>query len=337
MGLRDLIATFYESFVKRLKFKEKVFLGEMDISELVRAEFKECFYGAKFLENLLCHRKVLKLAENLDIKKYLYTFEGYAWERMSIMGLKSHKNDIEIIGFQHAFVSKNSFRYFPGERERDILPLPDKIVTMGQITKEILQRFGHYPNLNIVEGCALRQERTLQLDKIPRGEKKNIFIPLTIAVDDTVRVINFIYEAGLGSYPYKIFLRFHPLTPRKKVIAQLKNPLPENFIISDTAFLADEFQRCGVVLYTWTTVCLEAVLVGLPVIYLDINAPLNVDPLFDLSHLKESVGSPGELLDKINGLLNLNQSNFEKLYHDSREYIRRYLYPVTDSAMNCFY
>jgi len=335
-SIKDVAKTLWESLTCGVNMKKEVFFEGIDITALLRYELDQYSANAQFYVNLLSYHKLLAVLRHIQFEKYLYTFENYGWEKLGIMCLRKHKPQVRITAFQHAFISKNSFRYFPGAREGQIMPLPDKIVTMGKITKEILEKFGDYSTTQLIEGCALRQEKTVNLPRIPRTGKKDIFVPLTITVEDTVKVLNFLCEAGLGNSTFSIFLRFHPITPRKKVFAQIDFSLPKNFIISDGVSLEEEFKRSGVVLYTWTTVCLEALLVGLPVIYLDINYPLNVDPLFDLPYLKRTVSKAEELLDEISALLALNQERYEQEYHQSRKYIEQYFYPVTAQNLKVF-
>lgn len=335
-SIKDVAKALWESLVCGVNMKKEVFFEGINITALLYYELNQYFANAQFYVNLLSYHKLSAVLRHIQFEKYLYTFENYGWEKLGIMCLRKHKPQVRITAFQHAFISKNSFRYFPGAGEGQIMPLPDKIITMGKITKEILKKFGDYSTVQLVEGCALRQEKTIDLPRIPRTGKKDIFVPLTITVEDTVKVLNFLYEAGLGNSSFSVFLRFHPITPRKKVFAQIDFSLPKNFIISDGVSLEEEFKRSGVVLYTWTTVCLEAVLVGLPVIYLDINYPLNVDPLFDLPYLRRTVSKAEGLLEEISALLTLGQERYEQEYRQSRNYIEQYFYPVNTRNLKVF-
>ena len=44
--------------------------------------------------------------------------------------------------------------------------------------------------------------------------------------------------------------------------------------------IIEELSEADGVIYTWTTVAVEALKLGLPVIYLDILTPMYVDPIF---------------------------------------------------------
>ena len=87
------------------------------------------------------------------------------------------------------------------------------------------------------------------------------------------------------------------------------------------------------VLYTWTTVAVEALRLGLPVIYLDVLNPMYVDPLFECNALKNSVKKPNELLSAINDFYNMDDKSFYMEQQVAQEYLREYFYPVTEENL----
>ena len=332
----DILSCIFATYFRRPRIKGRVSLEGEDITHLIGDELSKDICTTSFFSSLTQFYCCKRLAQAIPIERFIYTFENYAWEKMSILGLKEVDPNIKTVGFQHAFISKNSFKYFPGNGEENIMPLPLKIVNLGRRTKEIMQSFGNFPKGIFSPGCALRQEYLFNLDTLPQNSSKDIFVPLTITVEDTVKVFRFIFSAGLGDYPGKVYFRFHPATDKEKVFDGLGFKLPSNFIISDNPPISEEFKRCRVVLYTWTTVCLEALKMGRPVIYLDVNYPLEVDPLFECNHLKSSCREPKELKDEINRLNNMDEEAFKTELDKVKDYINEYFIPVTDYGMNIF-
>jgi len=330
--VRSLLATIFRrpSVSKNISFRGK------NIFYLIADELLRDITTTSFFNALIEYYSCQRLAENVSIKKFIHTFENYTWEKMSILGLKSQNQDIATIGFQHAFISRNSFKYFPGVAEQSIAPFPNKIVTMGKRTQEIMKNFGNYPEEIFSTGCALRQEYLFKLPALPRNVGGGIFIPLTITIEDTVKVLKFIFEAGLGQLPDKIYLRFHPAIQIEKALKRINFSLPNNFIISDNPPVHKELERCSVVLYTFTTVCLEALKMGRPVIYLDVNYPLELDPLFEYSGLKSTCRNPAELKGKIETFRRMDESIFTKELNKANNYLNEYFGQVNDQALNVF-
>jgi len=148
--------------------------------------------------------------------------------------------------------------------------------------------------------------------------------------------LKFIFEAGLGQLPDKIYLRFHPAIQIEKALKRINFSLPNNFIISDNPPVHKELERCSVVLYTFTTVCLEALKMGRPVIYLDVNYPLELDPLFEYSGLKSTCRNPAELKGKIETFRRMDESIFTKELNKANNYLNEYFGQVNDQALNVF-
>lgn len=332
----DICRCLFLTCFKRPSIKRRVFFYGNDITHLISAELLRDMLPTNFFTSLIQHYCCLRLVESVSVERFIYTFENYAWEKMSISGLRRISSSIKIIGFQHAFISKNSFKYFPGAGESEISPLPDKIVTIGKQTQKIMNRLGNYPDGIFSAGCALRQEYLFRVEPLARSVNRAIFVPLTITVEDTVKVFCFLFESGLGQSPEKIYLRFHPATPVKAVLKELHFSLPDNFIISENPSIYAEMERCSVVLYTWTTVCLEALKMGRPVIYLDVNYPLEMDPLFECNHLRDACREPGDLIEKINKIRNLNDEKFKEESNKAREYLSEYFMPVSEENLSAF-
>ena len=332
----DILRCLVNTYFRRPLVKRPVFFENLDITHIISFELSLDMAEGFFFNSLIQYYSCIRLAEFISIERFIYTFENYAWEKMSILGLRRQNSNIRIIGFQHAFISRNSFKYFPGSGEDKIMPLPDRIITLGEQTKEIMKRFGNYPEAIFFTGCALRQEYLFNLNVLPRGDGGGIFVPMTITIEDTVKVIRFLLVAGLDEAPEKVYLRFHPGTPVRSVIDALGFNVPDNFIISDNPPMPEEIKRCSVVLYTWTTVCLEALKMGRPVIYLDVNYPLEVDPLFECTHLKDSCRYPQELLHKIDKIRKIDDKTFNTELAKSEEYLAEYFYPVNEEYLSAF-
>ena len=99
----------------------------------------------------------------------------------------------------------------------------------------------------------------------------------------------------------------------------------------------EELSTTDIVLYTWTTIAVEALKLGLPIIYLDILNPMYVDPLFECSYLKRTVSKPYELLQNIDALYNMSDLEFYKEQELAQSYLKEYFYPVTEKNLKPFF
>ncbi|MDP8230784.1 MAG: hypothetical protein P9L93_06765 [Candidatus Gorgyraea atricola] len=333
----DIFKCVFNVYFKRPSIKGNIFFCDCNVKFLVFEELLQDMNGTRFFDALLQYYSCTSLTRSIRIERFIYTFENYAWEKMSILGLRYGDPNIKVLGFQHAFVSKNSFKYFPGFIERDRMPLPNKIITMGRRTLDIMNRLGCYPDNIFSVGCALRQNYLSPSKLLPRRTTRDIFVALTITVEDAVKVLRFLFDSGLGKYPEKLYIRFHPATCVNEVMKDLGFKMPSNFIISNNLSVTEEIERCGVILYTWTTVCLEALKMGCPAIYLDVNYPLEVDPLFECnSKIKDSCSNPAELRTRINKILNIDDNLFYEELRKTQDYLKDYFVPVSEDNMKIF-
>lgn len=332
----DVSRSLFASYFLRPTINWPVFFNRRDITLIISAELRKDITNTRFFAALIQYYSSLRLARNVPIERFIYTFENYAWEKLSIMGLRQGRKGVKIVGFQHAFIPKNNFSYFPGKAELGTMPFPDTIITMGKRTEDIMKRSGSYPKDIFTTGCALRQDYLTRAGILPRQTNKDVFVPLTITVEDTARALKFLLESDLPDRPGKVYLRFHPATSIDKVMRRVARPLPGNFAISENPPIEEELKRCSVVLYTWTTVCLEAVKMGRPAIYMDVNFPFEVDPLFECPYLKRSVSSPKDLAPMIDGICGMDESSFREELAGAQDYLKTYFSPVTQQGMDEF-
>lgn len=321
---------------KKVKLTERVLFNNLDMTKLYETEISKGYFNAGYYKNILRYFIAKRFTQNVKFKTYIQTFENYAWEKMTILGIRESKPEGEILAFQHAFISRNSFKYFPGKAEKDVMPLPDKIINMGKATKDIMGKYGSY-NQNILKiGCALRQEYLSKLKPFRRRRVNKIVVPLTMVRKESILIMNFLYNSGLSQTKLKVIIRCHPASPFESFQKYIEFKIPNNFIISNEKSIIEELSEADGVIYTWTTVAVEALKLGLPVIYLDILTPMYVDPIFECNALKKNVYKPEELLPAIEYFYNMDDEIFFKEQETSQKYLKEYFYSVTEENLAPF-
>src|SRR5262249_52471045 len=87
-------------------------------------------------------------------------------------------------------------------------------------------------------------------------------------------------------------------------------------------------QKSDVVLYVSSTIAIEAISAGIPVVYLDIGDFMNPDPLFDFSEFKWSLTDPAQLIPTLKMIDALTPSDLERRRAAARAYALSYLSPA---------
>ena len=91
-----------------------------------------------------------------------------------------------------------------------------------------------------------------------------------------------------------------------------------------------------VVLYASATVSLEALLLGIPVVYLDVDPFLNRDPLHDLTILKWHASRSGDIVKIFNEIERMDETEYSKKQTEALNYLKKYFKAVTLESMNKF-
>jgi len=321
---------------RNIKLMKDVFFNTLNVTVLYENAISNGYRSPYYLRNILAYLIAKGFARAVRFNAYIHTFENYAWEKTMVLGLKEGACSGEVLGFQHAYVSRSSFKYFPGMAERDILPIPDRIVTMGRVTKDIMERYGSYPAGILRTGCALRQEYMGSLTPFKRRRFNKILVPLNMIKDESASIMTFLFEAGLPEMDIRVIIRCHPGAPFDTFKDRLHFAVPQNFVISHNKSVAQDLEDTDMVIYTWTTVAVEAIKSGLPAIYLDILSPMYVDPLFECTALKKAIKKPGELLPAINGFYEMQDEAFYREQLLAQDYLKDYFYPVNKHNMASF-
>ncbi|MCF7907810.1 MAG: hypothetical protein K9L86_02905 [Candidatus Omnitrophica bacterium] len=333
----DIFKLFVYFKFKIRKLDSKIIFKGIDVTDYYSQEIFKGFWQDSYIYNIIRYMIAKRFGETVNFNVFLQTFENYAWEKVTIKGIKAARSNCRVLGFQHAFVSRNSFKYFPGQQELDRIPLPDKIITMGERTKEILQNYGAYRKEQIVVGCALRQQYLDDLSFIERRRCNKILVPLTMVTQESIRIIKFLCDSNISKTNKNIVIRPHPARDFKSVKEKIPFEIPSNFIINNCKTMKEELSDAGMVLYTWSTISAEALRLGLPVIYLDILRPLYVDPLFECDALKRKVSEADELVPAVDSLYGISNDDFEIERKMASEYSKSYFYPVTESNLAHFF
>jgi hypothetical protein len=336
IGYLDYILISIKTFLNRIKIDTRCILGGVDVTDLIKEELKRNYRIFEIPNNIIRYYLIKRLIEQIKIDTFVFTFENHSWEKMCVLAFKKYSTKTKTIGYQHASISKSYLNFFPSEFETEIIPLPDKIISLGTETKRILEKYGSYPEDRIRVGCALRFEYLHKSKKFDRKKRNFIFVALTISKYESKKLINFIHNSLSSDKKYKVILRSHPATPFSGIEKELGFKLSENFQASTNVSMLDDFERSDIVLYTGTTVCMEALMMGLPVIHIDLGEPISVDPLFECNHLKWTVKHPDELIPAIDEIYNLDEDEFKHQQKLARKYVENYFLPVTDERMEEF-
>ena len=116
---------------------------------------------------LLHYDAMCNMIKAQRIRTFLFTYRNNPWERMCMLACRQHSPSTKILGYQHSVVPEAALNMFVHPLEKNIVPLPDRILTTGEISKSIIEHYGDYSLVPVVSACALRYEYLSQIKPRP--------------------------------------------------------------------------------------------------------------------------------------------------------------------------
>jgi surface carbohydrate biosynthesis protein (TIGR04326 family) len=334
--LRDIGSSLWEVLSTRLRVQGPLSISGYDVSDILNAELLRTHNGISFYQ-FLHFGAARVLANRMRIESFLFTYENNPWERMCMLAVKSQSPQTILIGYQHTVVPHASANMFSSSLERGLLPMPDRIITVGEAPKDIMEKYGDYAGTRIEPGCGLRFEYLFQLPLSPRQNRGNILVALE-GIFDVYHLVNYCLENLKEADEYTIRIRTHPVLPLDQLAGKLVRPLESvpHFGISTSKALKEDLEWADVVIYWGSTVAMEALCLGKPVIHYDMGSILNYDPLFQCSELKWVVSNQDDLGKTIREIFAMNDEDYAAKQRMAKDYMNRYFLPVTDERMKRF-
>lgn len=320
------------------KLKGAVDIDGLDLSCLVNRELLEGCHSGNLFFNLRLYYSARDLARRIRITRCLYPYENLARDKMLVLGIRSASPTTHLVGYQHAAVSPLNTNFMLAPEESSILPLPDVILTTGDVTKELLRDEGNYPDGLIKSACALRQMDFGKGGRDGRIKKvNNVFVALG-SIWEYESMLVFLDKAFVqftGTNKYELRIRPHPERALNSAIETA--PLSrQGFFSESVKTLDEEFRWADLVIYSSSTVALEAIATGLPAICINLGNYVETDPLSGWDAFKWSVNKPSELIPAIQSIESLTDNEYQDRLLKGQAYSSRYLAPVTPERLRIF-
>jgi len=339
LGIFDLFGCLFNSLIRYyspIRLKGDLRMDNFDISYLVKEAIKKDSLSAQFFDTLRIYYAARSMVRKISLSSFYYPFENRSFEKMAVQAIKENAPEAKVVGYQHASLSLSHTNFLLTKEEAKITPLPDTIMTMGRITKDIMKNMGNFPSDLLKTGCALRQKINIEKLKDKKENIRNILVVLATGIEEYVKVLMFLEEAFKGTNQfYNIWIRPHPVFKLEDAIKIIGKP---NFTFHKTEkeTLSECLEWADAVMYVHSTVAIEALSKGMPVMCINIDNALNADPLFDFSSFKWQVNSPHELETVVNEINTLSEDDFRLRQAKAVEYVKDYFYPVNQDTLAKF-
>jgi hypothetical protein len=268
-------------------------------------------------------------------KVFLYPFENKSLEKMLLLGVNHSQHKVKVLGYQHTAITPRHSTLFFRQREAACTPLPDKIVTVGKITKDYLEQVGNYPAKIFTTGAALRQRWT---ERLPKQNNKNlrVLLALSSSKDELIQSVKFFKKVMQYIPDLELGIRPHINFPLSLLPDALMIWLREKTLDLSHTLLEDNLIWCHLTSYVSSTVALESLMRGKPVVNFSIGDIISPDPLIGDVPFHWSVNTPLKMAEVLMEIHQMSMSHYEQGSLKAVTYVSHYLSPITELSVQKF-
>ena len=297
---------------------------------LLKQALRQDVLHGGFFYYLVIYQAANRFGEKFTPSNLLYPFENKPLEKMLLLGLRKACPSIKITGYQHTSITPRhtTLRFAAGEA--GITPLPDRIVTVGTVTQKFLEDHGNYPPGIFRTGCALRQ--TWPENPPPatsRAGKPKILLALSSSTRELVRSVQFFKGLQEAGGDFELGIRPHPEFPLRNLPPRLVEWVARYARDFSGSRLAENIAWCDLTAYVSSTVALESLMAGRPVINFCIDDVIQPDPAIGDAPLHWRADNLAEMAQALQQIQALPAADFQRLSAAARAYINEYLRPVS--------
>jgi hypothetical protein len=290
-----------------------------------------------YLHNLLVYQSLRRFAQKHKPRRFIYPFENKSLEKLLLLALREMQPACRIIGYQHTSITPRHTTFVLTEAEMAATPMPDLIVTIGEVTRRYLKHCGNFPPEILAAGCALRQAHPdVAIAATPASSSTRILLALSSSRFELRAAIEFMKSVVSARASMEIGIRPHPEFPLSLLPPTLRKWIDNHALDFSETPLIENLQWCTATAYASSTVALECLMLGKPVINLDLGEIVVPDPVIDPPPLWQRAANTTEFLAALDSNGATPPEERAARLHHTRVYMQSYFSPVTDVAINTF-
>lgn len=342
LKLSDILHVFKATMKKPHK-KVYPHFKDIDISSLIYIDNLNDWKDARMSSNLLLYHVVKNWKKRgIPIERFIHTFENHMWEKIYCTAFREYYPLATLVGYQHAAISKMYLNYFISDNEHAIIPFPDKVITNGEYSTNLLLNSG-YDSTKLIRGGAIRYEYLIEKLKQPAQKKiekhtrsMNILVTSSIDKNESVELIIKVLKAFESNDMYNIIIKCHPVMPYQQIANELGiTSLPAHFTVSmDT--MGALLGNCDLLLYTSSTTCIEALAAEVPILHVGSNFIIDRDVLDSMSNLHSSAKTVEDIRIEVSKLRVMDSDELYKKNMISKDTAKSTFGEVNDLVYDMF-
>lgn len=322
--------------IKKISFSSFTFRG-VDVAPLFEADFRINRNNPSSFHGLLNYRFVRQLkAHGLKLRLVIEWFENQVIDRGFIKGLRQYYPETQVIGYQGYIVSRDhNLHLDPTDYEISAGIIPNTISVTGVAVKKMLEENNQGFEVKVAPSFRSFHIFDQNEQEYPAVNKKKLVV-LPIGIGECADIM-FLIGQLTKSYvdKNKFVIKPHPCLDIKKLNKKLGEYSLENFTIT-SAPIQHCFSKADCVISNTSSVCVEALCYGLPVIIIVNRHGITQNPIpKSISPMMWEVCYSAEDILKTFNKFSKNR-NKQMIKEYCREIKQEYFEPVTPDGIRRF-
>lgn len=345
-ALRIACQTLFHSF----KIKTPLMIEGVDLTDLLREEMrieKTKTRQCRACHNLFLGRYLKK--KNARPSVIFNIYENQSIEKSLLLGIKRYFPHTAIAGFQHSTIPYLWPGYFPSKRDIEYGLHPDRLIANGPVWRDLLIRRG-IPADRVDLGASIRysylfdrphQEEINEDEPSPSTNVVLLALPMFYAV-----AVECLYKTVVAFHDrteMRIWIKFHPemngtiddCFSTVRHILKL-DAIPAHIETIDQP-ISSLLNSISLLLYSASTTGFEALFRGIPVVMIQSDIRIDLDPLAVVKEHYDRVWMVTELRETVLNRLKERKESFPRSKETGESILRKTFTPITPETLDVFY
>ena len=283
-----------------------------------------------------------------SFQRIIYIYENQPWEKAVCSEVRRAMPDTTLVGYQPTPVPQLLLNFYLADEESSIAPLPHRVVTVGRLSAEALLAGGYAPGSVAVGGALQLQDLLVQDLFAPVGAKEEatdghspqqriptVLVASSAGLEETLELVLLAAELFDVTDGVHVVVKCHPIMPFDRVSQYLDGPLPNHVTVSEEP-IHRLISSSSLMVYSGSTVCIQALALGVPVVHVRPQMDFDLDPLEGVPELRPEATNIDELRHQVRWLLDHLQEYIEQKRGAWARFVSETYSPVTEESINSF-
>lgn len=340
LSFLDLIRAAVSSFAKP-PLPESIpnFYG-MDISPLIREDLRKHWVSNQAMDALLTDLLVRRWGSfGSLISRIIYIYENQPWERALCWQARRSLPATTLVGYQHTRMPQLLLNFYVAPGEEDSAPLPDRVVTVGQHTAQLLTSEG-FTTGRVKVGGALHLQDLMALrsqlgGSSQSGGRPTVLVACSNSLEEAAELVQLATALFDEDEGVRVAIKCHPIMPFEKVSHFIGAELPKHVEVCDKP-ITELMLQSSVMVYSGSTVCIQALALGLPAVHVLPQFDFDLDPLEMVRDLRLEAAGLEELRQKVRWLLSHREEYIAQHREQWNRFVDEMYGPVTEQTVLAF-